>query len=151
MKITLTIPDSIYETLESRRGSVPRSRFIQDLIMGEDYGLNRPEDLYSDESMKKVFLNGTKPVLSYGQGKPFVGTIQNENSEKTKETQPIVGEDYSEIIAEINKVNDDGYHVEPSDTQRIKDMCKEKNVQYNSYKKTLERRVNGEWVIVARI
>jgi hypothetical protein len=34
MKITITIPDGVYEILEDRRGLVPRSTYIQDLITG---------------------------------------------------------------------------------------------------------------------
>ena len=34
MKITITIPDSVYAKLERDRGSVPRSTYLQDLVMG---------------------------------------------------------------------------------------------------------------------
>lgn len=34
MKITITIPEGVYAKLEGDRGSVPRSTYIQDLIMG---------------------------------------------------------------------------------------------------------------------
>ena len=34
MKITITIPDSLYKKLESDRGRVPRSTYIQGLIGG---------------------------------------------------------------------------------------------------------------------
>ena len=34
MKITITIPDSVYEKLEVDRGMIPRSTWIQTLVMG---------------------------------------------------------------------------------------------------------------------
>lgn len=34
MKITISIPDKIYKKLEEDRGLIPRSSFIQGLIMG---------------------------------------------------------------------------------------------------------------------
>ena len=36
MKITITIPEGVYAKLERDRGSVPRSTYIQDLVMGSN-------------------------------------------------------------------------------------------------------------------
>ncbi|KKR56926.1 MAG: hypothetical protein UT94_C0024G0020 [Candidatus Uhrbacteria bacterium GW2011_GWF2_40_263] len=140
-RITITILDSVYEMLEKDRGTNSRSAWIQYLILVG----GKEEIVGPKRGLAEIQDNRSKRAQLYKE----VGTIPDENNEKTKGTQPI--EDYSEIIEEINKVNGEGYNVEPSDTQRIKEMCKEKGVQYNNYKKTLDKKVNGEWVVVARI
>lgn len=49
MKITITMPDNLYKKLESDRGAVPRSTYIQGLIGGQEDGV------VVDKLMEKVF------------------------------------------------------------------------------------------------
>ena len=48
-KITLSVPDDIYNTLEVSRGSIPRSTYIQGLILS-----NATEVRFDDDNLEVV-------------------------------------------------------------------------------------------------
>lgn len=52
MRITISMPDEVYDKLEEDRGSVPRSTYIQDLIncFGEGAGNITPEHILGKSS-----------------------------------------------------------------------------------------------------
>lgn len=54
MKITISIPDELYEKLEHDRGLVPRSTYIQKLVAAADGLEKKYEGHYDHEEEKAV-------------------------------------------------------------------------------------------------
>lgn len=74
-KITLSIPDDVYEKLEGDRGSIPRSTYIQDLIRS---GIEDTEAHVHEESIED------SPVDTQDLPAPKVGFNPIPKSEQFK-------------------------------------------------------------------
>jgi metal-responsive CopG/Arc/MetJ family transcriptional regulator len=63
MKITITIPEHIYEKLEDSRGLIPRSTYIQALIAGSVKANKKMEKMYGT-SVVDVVEKSSEPKKS---------------------------------------------------------------------------------------
>jgi hypothetical protein len=154
-KVMLTVPDELYVVLEGASNESMRpiaTEALYRLRVGlgggvalQDNRLNRPQ-LYRE-----------------------VGTIQEKNSEKTKDTQEIEDillnssrpipanmkpsfilpvNDYSDVIEWIEKINDPEYQSDSEERSKVGKMVKDAGLSYNARDKKLWKQEGEKWILI---
>ena len=131
MKITITIPDSVYAKLEADRGSVPRSTYIQDLIkcFGGAGNVTPSEMVSSFEKQGGVI--------------PGVGTMPEPKKETTKVDEEWL---YEDLIAKIGESMD--RDVSYDERAELHAQVKEAGLVWNTFLKRLEKFEEGKVKII---
>lgn len=138
MKITITIPDEVYAKLESDRGSVPRSRYLQDLIMGAGGRSIGPGIFKGLEGLNtQVMVKENRVDIING-----VGTIPSTNNKEIEDTN------YGGVISAIERINDPEYQSDSEEIGEIRRMVREAGLSYNEKSKALWRQDGEKWKLI---
>ncbi len=132
MKITITIPDSVYAKLEKDRGSIPRSTYIQDLIkcFSSGPGNITPQDMLKNFEKQGGVISG-------------VGTIPEIKNEETKVDE---GWLYEELIEKLGNTLD--REVDFEERSQLNKQVKDLGLIWNVYMKRLERIEDGKVKVI---
>lgn len=128
MKITITIPERVYKELEKKRGYVPRSTFIQNLVMGEDILINKGTSVEVGENR----VDRTNKV----------GTIPSTNNKEIEDTN------YEQVISAIERINDPDYQSDSEDISEVRRMVREAGLSYNEKSKALWKQDGEKWKLI---
>jgi len=122
MKITITIPERVYKELERKRGYVPRSTYIQNLIMGE--------------GVQVMVKENRVDIINK------VGTMPSASIDKVEDTN------YEQVISAIERINDPEYQSDSEEISEVRRMVREAGLSYNEKSKALWKQDGEKWKLI---
>lgn len=142
MRIAVTIPEDIYNKLvkaseESMRPLATEALYrikigLEDGGVVSVFGAN-PKGLES-----KTTYAVLPDIL---RGSNNIGNISSSSTLSTSSS-------YEEAISKVETINAEGYQPTSEDISEMKKYLKERNLQFNPMKKTLEKWETDRWVVV---
>lgn len=133
MKLSISLPETVYEEL------VKSSEYNARTVSGEIlFRIMRFNDV---------------------AGFQKVGTIQDKNSEKVKDTQEFIVKPravvqainengYADVIGWIEKINDPEYQSDSEERSKVGKMVKDAGLSYNARDKKLWRQEGEKWILI---
>ena len=124
----ISMPEEVYDKLEQDRGSIPRSTYIQDLVVGR--------------------RESVKPVNAAIVDKSGADLSQAEKdlAEVFDDVDGI--EQYAGLIAQIKRIEDPDFQADSEDVREVSKLIREAGLSYNRSKRMLWKQDGDKWELI---
>ena len=137
VKITLNLPEELYEEVK-----VAAERWTRTVTQEVVHRVKN----YSEASVVSVFGANPKGLESRTTSASLGG--ENNIGSFYGGAVGYASANYDEAISKIETINSDGYQPTSEEMTELKRYLKERNLQYNPMKRTLDKYENGKWSVV---
>ena len=122
----ISMPEEVYDKLEQDRGSIPRSTYIQDLVVGR-----------RDSKAVDTVVDNSGADLSQAE---------RDLAEVFDDVDGI--EQYAGLIAQIKRIEDPDFQADSEDVREVSKLIREAGLSYNRSKRMLWKQDGDKWELI---
>ena len=123
----ISMPEEVYDKLEQDRGSIPRSTYIQDLVVGRR----------DSKAVDTVVDNSNRVDLSQAE---------KDLAEVFDDVDGI--EQYAGLIAQVKRIEDPDFQADSEDVREVSKLIREAGLSYNRSKRMLWKQDGDKWELI---
>jgi len=125
-RVMISMPEEVYDKLEQDRGSIPRSTYIQDLVVGR-----------RDSKAVDTVVDNSGADLSQAE---------RDLAEVFDDVDGI--EQYAGLIAQIKRIEDPDFQADSEDVREVSKLIREAGLSYNRSKRMLWKQDGDKWELI---